>query len=83
MSTVIRDLIGLRTAAVLLTGAIALDHLVRRLLAGAAMPGPGEAPSMLSLPSADPTAPETPSSRLGAAGAPTRLQRDGRYSIPP
>ena len=47
MSTVVRDLIGLGTAAVLLTGAIALDHLLRTLLAGAVMPGRGKASSLL------------------------------------
>lgn len=40
MSTVVQDLIGLGAIAVLLTCAIALDHLLRRLLTRASMPKP-------------------------------------------
>ena len=38
MSTVARDLIGLGTVAILLTCAIALDRLLRRLLTAVSVP---------------------------------------------
>ncbi len=47
LSTVVRDLIGLGTVAVLLIGGVAFDLLLRRLLTGASVPGRGEASSVL------------------------------------
>jgi hypothetical protein len=70
MSTVVRDLIGLGTAAVLLIGAIALDHLLGRLLTGASMPGRGQASSLLPPPSVDPASESWPFASPSGVAAP-------------
>jgi hypothetical protein len=39
MSTLVRELVGLGTAAILLMAAIPIDRLIRKLLTGAAVVG--------------------------------------------
>ncbi len=39
MSTLVRELVGLGTAAILLTSAILIDRLIRKLRTGAAVVG--------------------------------------------